>query len=684
MPESAVHRLNWDTYVDRVLGAWIGKSLGGSIGAPYESHKMFGEVSEEVCWPSIIYPNDDLDIQVVWLEMLEDIGPLFTQQDLVRYWQQCCWYNFAEYGAFLYNVQRGVNPPLSGAFNNHYFRESEGCPIRAEIWGLIAPGAPRAAADFAQADGELDHIGVSVAAERFWAAATALALVQDNLDDIIRAAHALSVSEASDDEDLLGPIIDMVYALTSQPMPLKRMWLHCVREYGDRDCSKAALNFAFSLLPLLYGAGDFKRTIVTALALGWDVDCTAGEAGALLGALFGAQALPADWVNRLGPNLTCDVAVRHKQATLRQLAEDTCLVGLEMLASGTIETGAGLITDIPAAVQDRLDERQADRVRKHRSVSHALFDVTYEDDNPVLWPAPLATPVRLTLDWLGREPADGCLSFRSDLAVYPAVIETRLQAGCPVETTVYAAANADCPVIWDKNLVHARLETREGTTGYTFGLVGSREWLVYGPYWDAWDRDRFGDVCPYRNTDYVDHPIRVPGCHDVLFHQFARMQTAYLDEQRLLTHDLPDEYPMELHLAEDRITHTDLGGYTGEAVYYFVRTFVSREPVSCSVNIGATGPLVVWVDGEEVYRSDKVQPWFPQDHQFTFQCDDMPRRVVVKCARVMDEFCFSWQCIKADIPGDKTVGVSFVLDCLGNLRTSAMLDRVRIHEEDPA
>lgn len=87
----------------------------------------------------------------------------------------------------MHNVQRGILPPLSGSWNNEFFRESEGCPIRSDIWGLVSPGNPQLAAEFARMDGELDHCGFSVEAEMFFAAMTAQALVADTREEIFEA-----------------------------------------------------------------------------------------------------------------------------------------------------------------------------------------------------------------------------------------------------------------------------------------------------------------------------------------------------------------------------------------------------------------------------------------------------------------------------------------------------------------
>lgn len=67
--------LSLEDYRRRMLGCWIGKNIGGTLGMPmewsrqpndvtYYTHKMTGEP----------LPNDDLDIQVLWLLALEDKG----------------------------------------------------------------------------------------------------------------------------------------------------------------------------------------------------------------------------------------------------------------------------------------------------------------------------------------------------------------------------------------------------------------------------------------------------------------------------------------------------------------------------------------------------------------------------------------------------------------------------------
>ena len=167
--------LTYDRYLDQVLGGWIGKSIGGTIGARFEGYKGWIEISPDEMFPDEIPPNDDLDIQVLWLKVLEEKGAALTSDDMAQAWLEGCWYPFNEYGIFRRNWQLGIHPPYSGRFTNQFWETGMGCPIRSEIWGYVFPGAPDLATRYAWMDGTLDHTEQSVGAEMMFAAMASMA-----------------------------------------------------------------------------------------------------------------------------------------------------------------------------------------------------------------------------------------------------------------------------------------------------------------------------------------------------------------------------------------------------------------------------------------------------------------------------------------------------------------------------
>ena len=74
----------------------------------------------------------------------------------------------------------------------------------------------------------------------------------------------------------------------------------------------------------------------------------------------------------------------------------------------------------------------------------------------------------------------------------------------------------------------------------TFGMHGSIRYLVYGPYWDMWDKEA-AEICPYQNEELTCNPGNLPeyACDAVNTH--IRPDHPYLDETALLEGDLPGD-----------------------------------------------------------------------------------------------------------------------------------------------
>nr|MBQ4318107.1 ADP-ribosylglycohydrolase family protein [Clostridia bacterium] len=116
--------------------------MTGNIGAPYEGVKMPMELEYMPSMVNLTLPNDDLDLQVLWLDVVEKKGLDFTSYDLLKRFCENCDYSPGEYVVMRRNFMRGVYPPYSGRFSNDFYIEGMGCPIRSEIWGCLAAGNP--------------------------------------------------------------------------------------------------------------------------------------------------------------------------------------------------------------------------------------------------------------------------------------------------------------------------------------------------------------------------------------------------------------------------------------------------------------------------------------------------------------------------------------------------------------
>ena len=290
--------LNRAQYRDKVHACWLGKNIGGTLGAPYEGRKYVNDLTFYDPVPTEPSPNDDLDLQLVWLKMVEDRGTEFGLPDLADYWMRYLRaYPWNEYGFCMRNLERGLRPPVSGWFENYYVDEM-GSPIRSEIWACIAPADPQRAAAYAWMDSAMDHAGgEGMWGEMFWAAVESAAFVLDDPLALIRIGLAM-----------IPPSCNIARVIR------EAVWLHLngvrcaeardriVRVYGNDQPCNAIQNHGFIVLGWLYGR-DFGDRLCKAVNCGYDTDCTGATLGALLGILGGTKAIPAEWSDPVGQSI---------------------------------------------------------------------------------------------------------------------------------------------------------------------------------------------------------------------------------------------------------------------------------------------------------------------------------------------------------------------------------------------
>src|SRR5574344_592399 len=185
-------RFNRNTFRDKILGCWTGKNIGGTLGGPFEGQKEMNDVrfySRPTNGEPL--PNDDLDLQLVWLAAAERYGMQnLDERKLAEYWANFITGPWNEYGVCRANIAAGLPPPLSGSCFNDQWKWSNGAWIRSEIWACIYPGSPDEAACAAYCDACCDHSGEGIHAEIFTAAAESAAFLEQDLRDILEIGLA--------------------------------------------------------------------------------------------------------------------------------------------------------------------------------------------------------------------------------------------------------------------------------------------------------------------------------------------------------------------------------------------------------------------------------------------------------------------------------------------------------------
>lgn len=278
------------SFQDKVKGAWIGKCLAGAIGMYFEGVPFTVDLREEDISLAQV-PNDDLELQLVWLEALEKNGLALTCRDLGEIWLKRIPHGCDEYSIALYNMKHNIMPPASGYVNN-FFADGMGAAIRSEIWALIFAGRPDAAAHFARCDAEVDHFGDGVLGECFMAMAESAAAATGNIEESLRFAW-----EKTDHNSRLYRTLQKIFAMYDQGVSdsdaRKEILITIQNHFNFTDC---VMNLAFIVNSLLRGKGDFIKTVLDVISFGRDTDCTAASCGAFLGAAMGVQVIPQKYL----------------------------------------------------------------------------------------------------------------------------------------------------------------------------------------------------------------------------------------------------------------------------------------------------------------------------------------------------------------------------------------------------
>jgi len=325
----SVRILNEQDYYRTVYGGWLGKNIGGTLGAPVEGKKELLELDFYPVLQDGPLENDDLDLQLVWLHALEQYGPKLTSKELGQEWAEHIFFPFDEYGYALTNLRRGITPPLAGAFNNP-FTHCMGSPIRSEIWGMVTPGAPHVAAHYAYQDAVVDHAGgEGVFGEMFFAAIESAVFMEKDRDKLITIAMSY-IPESSRTAKAMRDLI--------QWHSEGKSWIEAraliLEHHGHDNFTDAPQNIAFTILGWLYGE-DFEDAILKAVNCGYDTDCTAATLGAILGMIAGPEGLPDKWVNPVGDRVVVSPPIKGfpAPANLDELTRRTIRMGKQVLAA---------------------------------------------------------------------------------------------------------------------------------------------------------------------------------------------------------------------------------------------------------------------------------------------------------------------------------------------------------------
>ncbi|MFD0715458.1 ADP-ribosylglycohydrolase family protein [Paenibacillus sp. GCM10027626] len=603
--------ISYEMYLNKVYGAWIGKSIAGTIGAPYEGRKELFEYEYDPKAIQEMFPNDDLDLQVLWLDVMERKGIYIDSEDLAEAFYEKVPYAPGEYAVFKKNYARGIHPPLSGAFNNRYYVNGMGCPIRSEFWACVSPGNPALAAEYAAKDGILDHEGDSVYMEQFWSAVEAEAFFETDLNRLF----GLGLKWLPEGTKIRRLVEDTIRWSKGESDWIRvREWI--IRDYGHPDCTNLYQNTGFTLLSLIHGEKEFIRSTMIALNCGYDTDCTCATAGALLGIIHGAEYL-IETYQFCDTSYKLSIDLTRPSLDLYSLAVDTCRAGLTVAAElnkEVIITAAPewepLPTNLPRMLHVDVDYGGVPAIGLGEKRRLTLRVSKYAPQVP-------------DMEWQ--------LTLKGPKGWIIALDARRIELGAgSAELEISVEVPPSLPILMEQNLFELTLSSGRKSQVYTFGLAGAAIWSVHGPFWENVRTPIPTELGEWYFKE-LEEAIPDPDERTDITRQFHL--NAVVDMEKAYLVGAADE-PVIRQTYEDLISVSDFVGYQGPCVVYAERQLYCPEERVLHVMIGHTDAYELWLNGTCISKSEQMDWWTAENkHCSNIKLNAGRNVLLLKCIR---------------------------------------------------
>lgn len=317
-----------EDYVEKVYAGWLGKVIGVRHGGNIEQwsydriEKAFGEITGYLHQFKNFAADDDINGPLFFLRSLEDYT---YSREITPKQMGYSWLNYApdghgfywwggygkstEHTAYL-NMKNGIMAPQSGSIeqNGSAVAEQIGGQIFIDVWGMIAPNKPVLAAEYAEKIASVSHDGNGKYGGMFIAACIAEAFNQKDIEQLIETG----LSVIPKDCEYARMTRDVVHFYHQNPENWRTCFQYVRDNYGyDKYPGNCHIipNSAVIILSLLYGQGDFSRTINICNMCGWDTDCNAGNVGCILGVMNGIEGIDSSWREPINDFLCCSSVI---------------------------------------------------------------------------------------------------------------------------------------------------------------------------------------------------------------------------------------------------------------------------------------------------------------------------------------------------------------------------------------
>jgi len=301
---------------DKIKGGWAGQTIGVVYGAPVE-FKYQGSIipaTQNIPWregyvkywwdkkPGLF---DDIYTDLNFVAAFEKHGLNVSMDTIANHWARTAYHLAHANQASRYNILNGIMPPQSGNWKNNPHADDLDFQIEADFIGLMTPGMVNSATEIADRVGHIMNSGDGYYGGVYVSALYSMAFVSNDATEIVEQAIK-TIPEKTKFHDCIA---DVIKWHKKYPNDWQATWFELQKKWNnDVGCPKgcflsfnidAKINSAYVTIGLLYGKGDFTKSIDIATRCGQDADCNPATVGGVLGVMLGYSNIPAFWLKPL-------------------------------------------------------------------------------------------------------------------------------------------------------------------------------------------------------------------------------------------------------------------------------------------------------------------------------------------------------------------------------------------------
>jgi hypothetical protein len=338
---------------DKIRGGWAGQMIGVSYGAPTE-FRSNGKIGDgDLEWSpervSNAIDQDDLYVEMTFAKVMDTVGLNATSAQYGEAFRSSQYHLWHANAAARRALNQGIKAPASGHPKHNVHANDIDFQIEADFIGLMCPGLPQASNRYCDRVGRVMNYGDGLYGGMFVCGMYAAAYFETDPRRVVEAGLAC-IPARSEYGRLIHDLLDWS---AQYPNDWRRVW-QLLEDKWDKDdpCPDGAmvpfnidakLNGAYIAFGLLFGGGDFGKTMEISTRCGQDSDCNPSSAAGVLGVMLGYTRIPDQFKSGLA-------ALADKKFQFTTYSFDDIVKSTEARAFKIIRQAGGTVTDTEVIV----------------------------------------------------------------------------------------------------------------------------------------------------------------------------------------------------------------------------------------------------------------------------------------------------------------------------------------------